>query len=393
MRKRNIDPNLLEYCTTDRQREIIQAAIDSTSQRDAAQKLGVAHSLITATIARAEARAARAGYSPEHDMTRTVPDGFHVRGTSTLYDADGNQKIQWVKSSIDHERQRELMRAAIEALKGEIVPAMPVASPQNTLSVNLLNQYTITDFHIGMYAWSEETGDDPWDTDIAERLLMAWFDRAIELAPDSDTAVFAQIGDFLHWDGMDAVTPASKHILDADTRFGKLVRVSIRVIRYCIAKLLTKHQSVHVLMADANHDPASEVWLRELLAAFYENEPRVTVDNSADSYYCVEWGETSLFYHHGHKRKPENIDNVFVAKYREVFGRTKYSYAHMGHMHHNFMKETNLMSVEQHRTLASRDAYASRGGYMSGRDAKVITYHKQYGEVSRLTISPDMLLS
>ena len=49
------------------------------------------------------------------------------------------------------------------------------------------------------------------------------------------------------------------------------------------------------------------------------------------------------------------------------------------------------MIVEQHRTLAAPDAYAARGGWLSGRDAKVITYHRDYGEVSRLTINSDMI--
>jgi hypothetical protein len=55
------------------------------------------------------------------------------------------------------------------------------------------------------------------------------------------------------------------------------------------------------------------------------------------------------------------------------------------------MKENNLMIVEQHRTLAAPDAYAARGGWISGRDAKVITYHKSYGEVGRITVSYDMI--
>jgi hypothetical protein len=64
----------------------------------------------------------------------------------------------------------------------------------------------------------------------------------------------------------------------------------------------------------------------------------------------------------------------------------------MGHLHHVDVKENNLMIVEQHRTLAANDAYSARGGYLSGRDAKVITYSKDYGEVSRLTINSDMLI-
>lgn len=34
---------------------------------------------------------------------------------------------------------------------------------------------------------------------------------------------------------------------------------------------------------------------------------------------------------------------------------------------------------------------ASKGGWISGRDAKVITYSKRFGEVSRLTINPEMV--
>ena len=50
-----------------------------------------------------------------------------------------------------------------------------------------------------------------------------------------------------------------------------------------------------------------------------------------------------------------------------------------------------LIVTGKHRTLAAKDAYASRGGYMSGRDAKVITYHKIYGEVGRQTININMI--
>ena len=48
------------------------------------------------------------------------------------------------------------------------------------------------------------------------------------------------------------------------------------------------------------------------------------------------------------------------------------------------------MIVERHRTLAAADAYAAKGGWLSGREAKVITYSKEYGEVFRITINPEM---
>jgi hypothetical protein len=342
------------------------------------------------SLQKRKARMARKGWSPEHDMTHIVPDGFHLKGTSSLYKEGVKEPVlQWVKSSIDHERQNELMQAAIEAM-GEDLPRMVFAPAPAACNVDLLNCYVVTDYHLGLLSWHEETGAD-YDLSIAEQQLVAWFATAIAMAPDAEIGVFAQLGDYLHWDGLDAVTPASKHLLDADTRFQKLVRVAIRVTRRVVDMLLTKHQRVHVLMAEGNHDTASSIWLREWFSAIYENEPRITVDRSPDPYYCVEHGQTSLFFHHGHKKKPANVSDVFVAKFRDVFGRTQHSYAHLGHLHHVDVKENNLMIVEQHRTLAAPDAYASRGGWISGRDAKVITYHKQYGEVGRLTINSDML--
>jgi len=155
--------------------------------------------------------------------------------------------------------------------------------------------------------------------------------------------------------------------------------------------LLEKHQHVHAIFAEGNHDIASSIWLRECMSMLYENEPRITIDTRPDPYYCYEFGKTSLFFHHGHKSRLSGVDKAFAAKFRDVFGRTVHSYGHTGHLHHDIKKETSLMVIEQHRTLTAPDSYASRGGWISGRDAKVITYHKNYGRVGEIVISPDMV--
>lgn len=333
--------------------------------------------------------AAKAAALERSGVVFPPPEGHSVKGVSTLYGPDGELKAQWVKTSTSEAERESLLRGVASAL-AEKLPRETRRKPPKRVIADLANCYVVTDFHLGMLAWHEETGAD-WDTAIAERLLVDWFAAAIQSSPDAAVGIFAQLGDLLHWDGLDAVTPASKHLLDADTRFQKLVRVVIRVLRRIIGMLLEKHAVVVLKIVEGNHDPAASAWLRELLAALYEHEPRIEVDVSPDPYYCYEHGLTSLFFHHGHKRKPTNIHDVFAAKFRGVFGRTKFSYAHMGHMHHIEVKETNLMVVEQHRTLAAPDAYASRGGWMSGRSASVITYHKQFGEVGRLSLTPEMV--
>jgi len=378
----------LKQWATDRQIEYIDAVNLHGSNIKAAKSLNVNRSSVDRSMIALKKKAALHGYAPDNDMVHITPDPFIVRGTSTLY-KDGVAKIQWVKTKLDDAKYHEIIHAALDGLKDEI-PRVSLMSPPPYGNDNLLNCYVITDYHLGMLSWSEETGAD-WDLKIAEEMLVKWFAQAISQSPDSNHAIFAQLSDFLHFDGMDAVTPASKHLLDVDSRFAKVVRTAIRVLRQVINMLLAKHQTVHIKMLDANHDPVSQIWLREWFTVMYENEPRVTVDSSPSPYNSFEFGNSALFFHHGHKKKMTEVSKVFVSQFREMYGRTKYAYAHTGHLHHIDIKEDNMMIVEQHRTLAANDAYGARGGYLSGRDAKVITYHKEFGEVSRLTINSDML--
>lgn len=326
---------------------------------------------------------------PDRGEPFEMPAGQSIKGISALVDPDGREIIKWIKTSADAQAQRAAFEAAVAAFADALPRAEPVAAPQGTAG-DLLNLYAVTDAHFGMLSWREETGSD-YDLPIAEKLLLDWFAAAIELAPPAETAIFAQIGDLLHYDGFESKTPTSGHILDADSRLPKVIRVVIRTLRRVIAMLLEKHAKVHIIMADANHDPASEAWLREMFAAFYDEEPRVTVDSSASTYYGYRHGDVSLFVHHGHRRKVGNVDSVFAGKFREMYGQTKFSYAHLGHLHSDELKSTNLMKVERHETLAAPDAYAANGGWLAGRSAKVITYSKKHGEVARLTLTPGMV--
>ncbi len=318
-----------------------------------------------------------------------VPEGQKLRGLSTLYNNRGEAIAQWIKTSADDERQRQLIQQAIESLKSEIKPASPVKFKGNADS-DLCSVYVITDYHMGMMASAKESGET-WTTQKSVDFLVNWFSHALEKAPDSDTAVLCQLGDFLHFDGLDAVTPAHKNLLDTDTRYCELVNIAIVALRQIIEMMLKKHKHVHIIMAEGNHDMASSVWLRGLFAEKYRNESRVFVDNSHLPFYAFEWGNTMLGFHHGHKAKVEEISKIMTGMYREIYGRTKYAYTHQGHQHHAKLQEDNLMIVEQHPTIAPKDAYSARLGHRANRGASVITYSKLHGEVERFTVRPEMV--
>jgi len=325
------------------------------------------------------------GDNPTVEMHPAV-DGYLVKGTSTLLDENGNAKLQWVKTAIDPDKFRAMVEAACRAAAEEVKPLEEIKAPERCES-ELLTQYTITDYHMGMLAWGRETGA-PWDLTIAERVLMTVMDQMIDAAPASETGLLAQLGDFLHFDSMKPITPEHGHLLDADSRYQKVVEVTVRVLRHVTRRLLMKHQKVIVGMYEGNHDPSGSIWLRVLFGCLFEENPRVLVEKSPRPYIAYQHGKTMLGFHHGHLTKMNNLPLLFAAMFPEMWGATTKRYIHTGHRHHVDEKEHPGVKVIQHATLAAPDAHSARGGWMSERQAVSMTYHKEAGEIIRSTFLP-----
>lgn len=334
-----------------------------------------------------ERRAAR--LAKQGKVTTIGSPGFGVTGESKLIDKDGNVVMTWIKTSKDREQLEALMQAAMDAFSEEVPRLDPQPESQKDYS-ETLSLYPIFDMHLGAMAHKHECGEN-WDTATAERVMNNFIDYSIQCAPDSENAVLLIGGDMLHSDGLEAVTPASGHVLDQDSRYAKLVYVAIRSVRRAITKLLSKHKNVEIQIIEGNHDQSGMIWLRAAMAAAYENEPRVHVDVSPRVVHHTQYGKTFLAYHHGHTIcKPETLLMMCAADWREDFGNSKMMYAHVGHWHHQTVTETSLGIVEVHSTMAAKDAYAARGGWRSRRRAAVIVYDKEYGEVGRFMHYPEM---
>ena len=383
----------LPYCKTEKQKEVLRHLSEGNSFRETANILNFSsNGTVSGVYKTVKNYAESQGFYWNSGSTYNINDNQYVKGLSTLYDENGNKKLEWIKTSKTYSDEVDKIHSVIEGMKTDELIREKTPLPEKAIhnDPDLLNTYILSDYHLGMMAWGEETGDQDWDLKIAKEKLIKWFKYAISLSPSSQNCVFAQLGDFLHWDGLNAVTPAHGNILDADTRYQKIVRTSIELISEIIQMLLEKYTHVHVLMAEGNHDEASSAWLRELFKFYYSKEPRITVDNSPQCYYGIEHGDVSLFFHHGHKKNINGVAEMFASKFRSLLGRTKYSYAHIGHEHNWEVKETSLMPIERHRTLIPKDSY-SGPRYASERSSSTITYHKDFGEVARQVISIDMI--
>lgn len=386
-----VDPNLLQHAT-EREREYAEAINEHGSVRRAAKVLQINHTSILRAMASLKRRAALAGYSPEHGLIKPIAPGFTAKGHSTAYDLrkpGAPAIIQWVKTTRDEARQELAVREAIAALMEDVPRATP-ALFQGEAARDLCTVYTVTDAHVGMRAWGRETGAD-WDLEIAERTLCGVFDALIAQSPAAEVGVVAQLGDYLHWDSLVPETPTSRHPVDADSRYSKVVRVAVRVLRHLVDAALRKHAKVVLVVAEGNHDMAGSVWLRQMMAMLYEREGRLQVVDSELPYYVHQHGQVMIGWHHGHLRKREQLPGLFAAQFPRMWGETTKRYVHTGHQHHVHEQEHPGIHVIQHPTLAARDSYAARGGWIAERQATAITYHARWGQVGRVTVTPEMV--
>ncbi|MEM1289580.1 MAG: winged helix-turn-helix domain-containing protein, partial [Pseudomonadota bacterium] len=305
-----LDPGYREH-STDRQWQILQAVEQYGGQRAAARALGVHQSMVCRTLSAVRAKAAQQGFAPEYDLTVPVAPGFFLKGTSTLYDmSTGEGRLQWVKTDRDREALEQMARDWVAGLSEEISRAPPLTQTEAG-SADLLNLLVIADAHFGMLADEKETGAD-WNVEIAERTINRCFEDMLARAPAADEAVIAFLGDLSDINDIVPVTPKSGNVLDAE-RLGRVVPVVSRTVRRSVDMALRKHRRVHLKVMEGNHDRAVMLVMADGLKAYYENEPRVTVDDSGIPYYAHQFGRTMLAFHHGDMVKPPQIPITFAS--------------------------------------------------------------------------------
>lgn len=124
--------DLIQFASP-RQLDYIEAVESQGGIAKGARALGINVRTLQRSLETLRKQAAMRGHSPAHDMTKTVPDGFKVKGVSTYYDQDGNPRGQWVKSAVDDSARFSLMQEAIGSLADEVRGlAKPTPKPKRT---------------------------------------------------------------------------------------------------------------------------------------------------------------------------------------------------------------------------------------------------------------------
>jgi transposase len=304
-----------------------------------------------------------------------------VNATSTLYDAEGNVKLQWIKEGAG-ERGPDEWAAILKDAFADREPVGKVKLEAGPKNKDLLTVYPIGDHHVAMYSWAEETGAD-YDIKIAEKLLTSAMSHLVEISPPSETALIIDVGDFFHVDNIKNETARSGHTLDVDTRYAAMIRAGVKMLRTCVERALTKHKQVKVICSPGNHNDIGAVWLSLSLALLYESNPRVHIETKPGKFHYHHFGKVLLGVTHGDTGKPEKLAGVMAADQPELWGKTLHRHWITGHVHNKTQIEFPGVMWETFRTLAARDAWAQASGYRAGRDMCSIVFHAEHGEIAR----------
>jgi len=321
----------------------------------------------------------------EHGPDWVATDGLSIKGKTSLLDAEGRIITQHVMERTDAKGYDPL--AVMEAMKRAMAgyaAAEPIPPPELPAQ-NLLGFTPLPDLHIGLRAWSGDTGTN-WDMAIAERVIGAGIEDVVLRSPPAAHSIVLGGGDLLHSDNNENKTARSGNTLDVDGRYDKCLEVAGRLVVRAVDAHLRRHGHVTVRILKGNHDEHSSVAIGFFLKGWYRNEPRVTVDTDASLFFWYRFGKVMIGSTHGHEAKIQNMPAIMAHRRAEDWGATLYRYIHGFHLHHTakFATEGNGCISEVHQTPTPQDAWHFGSGYLSGRSLQSITYDCNLGEVSRV---------
>lgn len=255
------------------------------------------------------------------DSGNYVSVGEALKGTSTLYDANGAIQLQWVKTDVPKQVQLDTIKEAVESLAETLtpLPPQPFSSSSSPAFEDFLAYYPIADAHIGMAASFQET-EEEWNLEKSTESLKNVMKSLVEATPKTKKAVVANLGDYFHRDNMAGYTERSKHQLDTSGTYLDMVLLGLDTLIYTIQLALAKHEEVEVYNIPGNHDDTGALFLQASLSRVFLNEPRVLIHLNQRPYQYHKFGKAFIGMAHGHLAKPDKLPLIMATDQAASWG-------------------------------------------------------------------------
>ena len=369
---------------TDKQKRVKQLLDDGENPTSIARAMGVSRSTVRTHIKSIEAKGEASYLSPA-----VQPDHMKLVKTTVQYGAEGQVLNEWKRLTPEIQALEEIVEGLCEKVRGK-GKAPPRKSKTKTDGEDILFELDLYDSHIGLYATKEETLDADYNCEIACDRMIGLVKGLCARANKPKKGLLVFGGDILHGDSFSNSTAKSGNTLDIDSRYNRVVHFAKRTCREAVRLVAEVCEELEVIVIPGNHSECSEIWLAAILDAYYENCPNITVRIDPSPHKATVWGDNLIVLAHGDQIAANKWALVIAAKFAALWGKTKFRYLHLGHVHHQKMiapvvvDEQAGLVVEYLPAITSTDAWHAGAGFVgSQKGATAFEYDKSRGMITR----------
>lgn len=319
------------------------------------------------------------GAEMKRELESRVADGYKLGGYSQFTKTRSGEPI-WLKARKAEIDYWDGIKSAIEGFEPidpKTIPPAPVAP-----SSDIVPWLQIGDAHIGMLANEAETGAN-FDVSIGKREILSAAFYLIDNAPECERMVINDLGDGSHYETFKALTEASGHAMDFDTRYWKMIDAYMEISEAICERALAKASEVDLIYNQGNHSRSNDIWMAAHMQSLHRNNDRVNVLRNENPFIAYRMGKTLVVIHHGDKVRPERFRDVASTDFSADWGETTFRYLDGGHVHHSQRKELAGCEFESWNNLAPMDKHAHDGGWRSKQYMTMVLRSRRYGEVGR----------
>lgn len=307
--------------------------------------------------------------------------------TETLYRVA--VKLQRLTTKTDLGKQRDILISELRSYSPKPNFNYSKVTPS---SDKTLLEICLFDNHFGKLSWSDETGED-FDIKIAEdRFKYALNDLLSNVNLANVEKIMIPIGnDLINIDNRFNMTTAGTP-QDTDSRYMKIIKTVKRILVEVITDL-SMIAPIDVVIVPGNHDTTTSFMMGEILDAFFWNNDRVEVFNSAKLRKYYKYGKVAIQLSHGNEEKHAELGQIFATEEKQMWADTDFHFCQIGHFHKN--KTLKFVSIDEFQgfqvqtipSLSGTDAWHYKKGYNSMKQGKCFVFHPTKGLKGEYTVT------
>ncbi len=245
----------------------------------------------------------------------------------------------------------------------------------------------IPDLHLAKLCWGQETGHADYDISIAADLYRKAVASLVESARGMGIGrILLPIGnDLLNSDNAAGETTAgTPQATSEDSRWKKAYMTACNLIVEVVEKLAVEFP-VDVVVVAGNHDEERCFYLGQYIKSWFRQHPNVTVDNGPTQRKYYRFGTTLIGLTHGSEENPARLPLIMASERKDLWTVTEHHEWHLGHLHHQILKEDIGCKVRWLPSLTPPDEWHSSKGFIGNdQSAEAFVYDLAGGMIASL---------